>query len=62
MGELYEGKIMRKMGYDIILGRILPRVPKIGVLPLKIAQPYPLTPCAKGIRNIPFLFVLFHHP
>ena len=42
MGELYEGKIMKKVGQAITIDRTLPRVlKKIATLPLKIAHPYP---------------------
>ena len=48
MGELYEGKFLekikklKKLGDDISVDRILPRVLKIATLPLKIAHRYPL--------------------
>ena len=42
MGELYEGKIMKKMGQDITVDGILPRV--VNHFAPEIAHPYPLPP------------------
>ena len=59
-GRAVRGHNYEKMGYNITIDRILPRVLKIATLPPKIAHPYPLTPPIPWkLETLPFLLLIF---